>query len=419
MSDYRAVAAVMATLQNLLQEAIREAVPGATVQTGPPEAHSPDQVGAGLIKIFLYKVEPNPTWRNVELPVRGADGRLLRRPKMAVNLDLLLSFYGDERDKVPYVLLGLTLAALHAEPYPDVRYMPRQADGDAVDRVSASLAGSGLERQEHALSFSMLPLTHEELVPLFSQIPYVMSVAYRAQVVLIEPYATPQPPLPVRRAELWVAEGRPPVLAAVAPQVLAFAPGAQVVLRGEGLADGPARVRFDDLEAVPEAQADGSLRVTLPDGVQAGTVMVRVVRETTPRGAPRPLLLASDPVALVVQPVVRGVSVSRLPTGEGGGAGEAGEAGGAGEAGETGAAGTVPAAELQVRFAPAVTSTRQGLVLLHPRQTEGEPPRRSLALPAVADASMPDRMTATAPVPPWSKSAPAPRPPLPASRPAT
>lgn len=378
MSDYRAVAAVMMTLQNLLQEAIREAVPGAVVQTGPPEVHSPDQVGAGLIKIFLYKVEPNPTWRNVELPVRGADGRLLRRPKMAVNLDLLLSFYGDEREKVPYVLLGLTLAALHAEPYPDVRFMPRQGNGDAVDRVSASLAGSGLDRQEHALSFSMLPLTHEELVPLFSQIPYVMSVAYRAQVVLIEPFATPQPPLPVRRAELWIVEGRPPVLAAVAPPVLAWAPGAEVVLRGEGLTDGPVRVRFDELEAVPEARPDGALRVALPEGVQAGTVMVRAVRETTPPGAPRPLALESDPVALVVQPVVRGVSVSRLPAGDDG----------------------VAAAELQVRFAPPVPATRQGLVLLHPRQAEGEPLRRSLALPAVADASAPDRLTATGPVPP-------------------
>jgi hypothetical protein len=383
MSDYRAVAAVMMTLQNMLQEAIREAVPGAVVQTGPPEVHSPDQVGAGLIKIFLYKVEPNPTWRNAELPVRGADGRLLRRPQMAVNLDLLLSFYGDEREKVPYVLLGLTLAALHAEPYPDVRFMPRQGDGDAVDRVSASLAGSGLDRQQHALSLSLLPLTHEELVPLFSQIPYVMSVAYRAQVVLIEPFGTPQPPLPVRRAELWVAEGRPPVLAAVAPPVLAWTPGAEVVLRGEGLTDGPLRVRFGELEAVPEAQPDGSLRVALPDGVQAGTTMVRAVRETTPRGAPRPLALESDPVALVVQPVVRGVSVSRLPPGEEG-------------TDDEGAA----TAELQVRFAPPVAATRQGLVLLHPRQAEGEPPRRSLALPAVADAAAPDRLTATGPVPP-------------------
>ena len=379
MSDYRAVAAVMMTLQNLLQEAIREAVPGAVVQTGPPEVHSPDQVGAGLIKIFLYKVEPNPTWRNAELPVRGPDGRLLRRPKMAVNLDLLLSFYGDERDKVPYVLLGLTLAALHAEPYPSVRYMPRQgANGESVDRVSAGLAGSGLERQEHALSFSLLPLTHEELIPLFSQIPYVMSVAYRAQVVLIEPFATPRPPLPVRSAELYMSDSRPPVLASVSPQAVAWSAGAEVALRGDGLADGPLRVRFDDLEAVPEVQRDGSLRVALPDGVQAGTVMVRAVREVHPPGAPRPVALESAPLALVVQPVVRGVSVSRQAAeGEG-----------------------PPEVELVVRFAPAVTATQQAVVLLNPKQAEGEPMRRSLALPATAEATSPDRVTVVAPVPP-------------------
>jgi len=380
MSDYRVVAAVMATLQNLLQEAIRQAVPGATVQTGPPEVHSPDQVGAGLIKVFLYKVEPNPTWRNAELPVRAADGRLLRRPKMAVNLDVLISFYGDERDKVPYLLLGLTLAALHAEPYPNLRHMPQPRNGESLDGAAATLAGSGLENQEHALSFSLLPLTHEELVPLFSQIPYVMSVAYRAQVVLIEPFATVEPPPLVRRADLFLSERQPPVLASITPPVLAASAAAEVVLRGEGLTGGAVRVLFDAQAAAAEPQPDGSLRVRLPEGVQAGTSLVRVVRDETLPGAPRPMPLESAPVALVVRPVVRGAMANHAPGAH--------------------AEGAEPLpVELVVRFAPAVTATQQVLVLVHPMQPPGEAAGRSLALTAVAEVTDPDRVAVSASLP--------------------
>ena len=212
MSDYRVVAAVMATVQNMLQDAIGEAVPGAVVRTGPPEEEAPDQVAEGLVKVFLFRVEPNPTMRNAELPVRGPDGGVVKQPQMAVNLDILLSFYGNERRKIPYLLLGLSLAALHAEPYPSIRHMPRTsaAGGNgSPDPVSASLAGSGLELQSHALRLSLLPLGHDELFPLFSHIPFVMSVAYRAQVVLIEPFATPEPALPVRRADFFMPPQSP------------------------------------------------------------------------------------------------------------------------------------------------------------------------------------------------------------------
>jgi len=78
VSDYRAIAAVTATLQNLLTEAIKEAVPGASVMIGPPRDYSSHEVAEGRVNIFLYKVFPNMTWRNEELPFRRPDGTLIR-----------------------------------------------------------------------------------------------------------------------------------------------------------------------------------------------------------------------------------------------------------------------------------------------------------------------------------------------------
>src|SRR4028119_2199144 len=104
MSDYRAVAAATLTLQNMLLDAIQEAMPGATVKTGPPEVRPPEEVGEGLINVFLFKVEPNKVWRNEDLPTRLSDGSIVRKPVLAVDIHYLLSFYGDARRKIPSLL---------------------------------------------------------------------------------------------------------------------------------------------------------------------------------------------------------------------------------------------------------------------------------------------------------------------------
>lgn len=390
MSDYRVVAAVMATVQNLLQDAVREAVPGAVVRTGPPEEEASDQVGEGMIKVFLFKVEPNPTWRNAELPVRNADGRVVRKPQMAVNVDLLLSFYGDERRKVPYLLLGLALSALHAEPYPSLRHMPRRsptANGSgSPDPVSASLAGSGLEHQSHALCLSLLPLTHDELFPLFSHIPYVMSVAYRAQVVLIEPFASPEPALPVRRADLFVPPGPPPLLERLDPPLLPWAADAEVELRGKGLGKGaPPTVLFDALEATPRVESDDSLRAFLPSGIQAGMRLVRVVRSAggsavgsavgKAAGGEAPNV-ESNPLALAIEPVVLN---THARAGEGGGEGAGEGAGGR-------------RTHLRVDFAPAVRASTPVVVLLNPTGAADERPSRAYAFQGRVEPTLPDRV---------------------------
>lgn len=398
MSDYRAIAAVTQTLENLLLEAIREAVPGATVKTGPPQVRAPEEVGEGLINIFLFKVEPNKVWRNEELPVRTADGALVRQPMLALDLHYLLSFYGEERRKIPYLLLGLAMSALHAEPYPGIHHMPREAagavPGEAADsNLAASvLAGSGLEQQAHPLSFTLLPLDHDELVPLFSQIPFVMSVAYRASMLAIEPLGVPRPALPVRRADLYLSDARRPVLAAVEPQLLPYDAAARLTLRGEALASPSARVLFGDLESLPAAEPGGSLSVSLPVGIQAGTHLVRVAHSAAATGpSARRFALESNPVALVLEPVVREAvqiaNPSRPPA--------AAETPGAG-------APARPPVTLQVSFAPAVQASTALTLLLNERLPGSGRQPRSYALQGTADPRFPDSVAVEAEIEPGS-----------------
>lgn len=393
MSDYRAVAAATLTLQNMLLDAIQEAMPGATVKTGPPEVRPPEEVGEGLINVFLFKVEPNKVWRNEDLPTRLSDGSIVRKPVLAVDIHYLLSFYGDERRKIPYLLMGLAMTALHADPYPSVRYMPHgpavagDLEAGAVDPVSAALAGSGLERQAHPLSFVMLPLRHDELIPLFSQIPFVMSVAYRASVLLMEPYLTPQPSLPVRRADLFMTGGLRPVLASVNPPLLPYSSGAILELRGERLGSRPTKVLVGDLETTPMVEADGSLRAPLPDGVQAGTHFVRVVQAAEVAGGSPRWAIESNPVSVIVEPVV--IDAVQVPSGPA----PAQPAG-------TGSPARPPVG-LRVRLAPMVTAHMPVVVVLNGASTpEGASARRSYAFQADADPRVPDTITVQAEIEP-------------------
>ncbi|HEY4386522.1 MAG TPA: DUF4255 domain-containing protein [Ktedonobacteraceae bacterium] len=183
MSNYLAIATVTVALRDILQDVALTAVPGAVVTTQRPEdINNAGQDKAG-INLYLYQVTPNPDWMNNDLPMRDAVGRLLQRPQTALNLDYLLSFHGAELEMEPQRLLGSTVVRLHAQPF-----LPLVAIQDTIQHTSY-LAQSDLFNQSERVKFSPLNFNLEELSKLWSvffQIPYRLSVAYRASVVLLE-----------------------------------------------------------------------------------------------------------------------------------------------------------------------------------------------------------------------------------------
>ena len=173
------------------------------------------------------------------------------------------------------------------------------------------LAASDLAEQVERVRFSPVPLDLEEMSKLwgvFPNVPYTLSVAYRASVVLIDAPITVQPSLPVRPGGIpsQVAIGWLPQIERVSPQFVDYSPTQAVIVTLYGrslLAD-----QFDILLAdAPisgpiRALADGSLAFELPKGITAGIKMVRVQHRWGQDGSSR--ALTSNPAALTVRPNV-------------------------------------------------------------------------------------------------------------------
>src|SRR5947209_6803644 len=113
MSNYLAVATVTATLSRALTAAVGTDVPGATVTTLRPDDSTNGAPETG-VNVYLYQVTPNAAWRNTDLPTRRENGQLIERPRVALDLQYLLSFYGSEVQLEPQRLLGSVVRTLHA-----------------------------------------------------------------------------------------------------------------------------------------------------------------------------------------------------------------------------------------------------------------------------------------------------------------
>jgi len=199
MSNYLAIAAVTATLKNFLQEAVGTKIPNARVKTVRPDLLGNDQQETG-INLFMYQALFNPSHSNNDLPTRRQDGSLTQRPQVALDLCYLITFFGDENLLEPQRLMGSAISSLHARPIFN-REIIRSAIEDPQYQ-EAGLAKSDLAEQVSSIKFHPITLNLEELSKLWSvffQAPYLLSVAYRGTLVLIEDDTEPSSEnLPVR-----------------------------------------------------------------------------------------------------------------------------------------------------------------------------------------------------------------------------
>ncbi len=301
MSDFRALAAVTLSLQDILQTAVNSL--GANTRTGRPERPSSGTSGP-IVNIFLYQVAPNPQWRNSDLPTRRSDGTIVQRPRTALDLYYILSFFGDETEQVPELLLGAVVAALTATPSPLAPTGIVQRPGGPFSPRAELIQAPGPP------SYVPIALTLDELSKLWTmfQIPYALSAVYKASAVLIDSVvALPGPVLPVRRTALTVLPSTDrPRIDAIEPTAIADAPGASFAIRGAGLGGAGTSVRLSsavsgaEVTVAPTGTLTDGLTVALPAGLLAGTVAVQVIRAS-------PIAtFDSNPAALVLRPRIDG-----------------------------------------------------------------------------------------------------------------
>jgi Pvc16 N-terminal domain len=307
MSNFRAIATVTATLQRVLQAAVQSDVPGAGVSTVRPSEGANTHLPTTGINLFLYQVAPNPHRSNLDLPTRRSDGDLVQRPQIALDLHYLLSFYGDDLALEPQRLLGSTVAFLHGQPL----ITRAQIEAAIADNAKPFLANSDLADQPELVRFTPLTISLEELSRLWSvmlQVHYVLSVAYKASVVLVERQVSPRPSLPARTLNLAGVPMRQPYIRQVVAQAgesVPITPGAAVQIEGVDLQGAAVEVDIDDARLTPSSVESDRIKLTLPAALAAGPHSIQI-RQGVWIGAnsgTRPAY-ASNLGVFVLQPVI-------------------------------------------------------------------------------------------------------------------
>lgn len=205
MSSPLALGAVSAVLRNLLDNGMVDVGVGSVqVSVVAPDLVKLDDQNAGpRLNLFLYRVSPNPGWRNVGLPSFAADGSRVSTPPLALDLHFLLTAYGVS-DFQAEILLGYAMSILHERPVLDrasIRFAldPGLPGTSMLPPEFQALSAADLADQVEAITITFEPMDTEELSRLWSAIQshYRPSAAYLASVVLIESTRPTRTPLPV------------------------------------------------------------------------------------------------------------------------------------------------------------------------------------------------------------------------------
>ena len=273
MSNHLAIATVTATLAQFLQGVVEQDVAGLTVTTTRPDTSAAGQ--SPKLNIYLYQVTPNAAWRNSDLPMRDDRGGVTARPRAAIDLHYLLTFYGDDEKQVPQRLLGSSIRALHSRPVLTREQIRQTITAPAFNHLAQSNLADDIE----LVKFTPTSLSLEELSKLwtiFFQTQYALSTTYQGTVVLIESDDAPSAPLPVVERNVYAVQFRLPVVESVRGDSATGGPitqGSNIVVAGRALRGDVTQVSFGGSLLPPVAPAsadDRELKLTLPADLRAG-----------------------------------------------------------------------------------------------------------------------------------------------------
>ncbi|MEO0078369.1 MAG: DUF4255 domain-containing protein, partial [candidate division WOR-3 bacterium] len=232
----------------------------------------------------------------------------------------LFSFFGDELELKPQRVMGSVLRVLHTHPV-----ITRKMIDDA--KMVPYLAASDLDEEAELVKLTPEPLSLDELSKLWSiffQGPYVLSVTYRASMVMLDGRPVPVSALPVKNRNIYVRPFEEPtierLLSRAAPgqpdlENQPVLPGHILVLAGRHLAGDVTLVRMAGNTVEPDLAEPTRVELTLaeppfPAGLlRAGLQPVQIVHELLV-GTPetRHKGFESNVVPLILHPVVENAS---------------------------------------------------------------------------------------------------------------
>jgi hypothetical protein len=200
MSDSLAIAAVTATLRNLLQAGFDADGANVQVLTRPPD--KVQLTNNNKVNLFLYHTVIHPNWRNMDVPWRVKRGEAGHTP-LPLNLHYMITaYYGESEEGVDTITDGQRLLGSHRLLG---RAMSILHDHTILDAGTINAALPPRDQEEHPydqvenVRIVPQPLSLDELSKLWTgfQTQYRPSAAYEVSVVLIESSRRPRTPLPV------------------------------------------------------------------------------------------------------------------------------------------------------------------------------------------------------------------------------
>lgn len=216
----------------------------------------------------------------------------MQRPRAALDLHYLFTFYGDDKTFEPQRVLGSVVRTMHARPI-----LTRETINNTI-LSEPILAASNLADEVELVKFTPTSLSLEELSKLWSvffQIPYTLSVAYQGTVVFIEGEEPPRSVLPVQQSNLYVVPFRQPVIEEVTSQNGPNQPivsGDTLIVNGTQLRGDDTLLRIGENLVTPDEVSDTQISVSLAEppfpadslraGVQGAQVVHRLLLGTPP-----------------------------------------------------------------------------------------------------------------------------------------
>lgn len=312
MSNALAIASVTRLLRDLLNDAIvngdvaADLASDVLVTSQPPDRILEEAADTQptQLNLYLHRVTPNPALANSDLPTRDPAGRVVNKPRLALDLHYLLTAYSGQ-ELHPEIVLGYAMEVLHENPIL-ARGLIRQfltsgVNGSILPQAFQSAEASQLADQIELIKITLQTLSVDDMSKLWTafQSHYRTTLSYLVSVVLIErdqPRRSPLPVLsrgpvdPLTRRDAGVVSQPSllptiPTLTAIrlAGDQPAARLGETLTFEGFALDSGEARARFTDPETAEEFDLGPSapatperLTVLLPSGppLPAGHALV-------------------------------------------------------------------------------------------------------------------------------------------------
>ena len=316
MSNYLAIATVTATLQRVLQAVIQQDIEGARATTLPPGGISAGAPEVG-VNIFLYQVVSNHALANYDSTPNRTKANPLNR-QVVVDLYYMMSCYGNDAELQPQRVLGSVVSTLA-----DKRILtPELIRSTCNDATFPFLADSDLADQIQQINIVPVDISLEDLSKawsVFYQVPYVLSIAYRACLVVVEGRENFQKALPIRDTSPAGITPFPatPHIEQVLPQGNRFEPivlGTVVVIRGRNLQSQTVEVKIGELLFSPLSVQDREITFALDEvtAIRAGAQSIQVLHRLASTSPMMINTVTSNVMAFVLCPTILQVTVSQL-----------------------------------------------------------------------------------------------------------